>query len=233
MDRNRLKPKPAGAKTLAKKTEFKKTYSKLVRTYPGRLIFPSLHEPEQYQGKGSARYRGLLIVKAPKAQSFLDEIERVGRESWGDDFNFDDYRLPVESGESIIEKSEKARPELYADTFVIKASALADKGAPEMFLADKSKLPRATDADLTRIRDQFYAGAFVRFVGTLFSYQESSTAKGISFMLKGVQFMSDAPRLGAEDVSSVLGDDEEEFDFETETEAALGAEHEDDTDPNL
>jgi len=206
-------------------------YSKLLKTPADILVFPSLDKPASFKPGMTEQYKARLIVKEDdKLHEFFKEVETIGNLSWPKSWEEGQFDLPVISGVEIMAKAPKAKASLYQDRQRIAAAARADKGAPEMYLRDKSKLPRVTEADLQRIKDTFYPGSICRFIVTAYSYVTGKN-QGVALILKGVQFIADGTRLGGEDVASTLDDeiDDTEFDVSESTEQTL----DDEVDPSL
>lgn len=216
---------------MAKNGKFKPEFGKTLKTFKGRLLFPSLANPTDFEGDGRMKYRCSLILKpSERMTEILEEVERVGTKTFGKDWGTPKCNKPILTGEECMERSDKCREELYAEHYRLTASRGLESfqgkplEPPTCYLADGSKMPRrpGNADDLKMIEQVFYPGALCVCAVTPFSYQKGKV-QGVGLTLKAIRFMADAPRLSGEDVEGLMASDEDSGSWEFEDEADLGS----------
>lgn len=231
----------AKAKTNAKKEALKKAWGKTHHTGVGRLIFPSIDEPtaftdENGKAKGEKKFSASVVVPpSDNLSAIMADIDAVGRKAFPDWDENQDYYRPIVTGESILERSEKANEDLYKGKFRILAKGAEDKDPPQCYLADKSLMPRRPGNvdDLKRIKETFYEGCYARLAVTPFAFRVGDS-EGVGLIFKGIQFVKDGAKLGRVDIGQLF---EAEFGDIPEDEVGAGfsepAEGETVTDVNI
>lgn len=214
------------------KKDFKPNYGATIKTFPGKLIFPNVAKPGDFQGDNRMKFSASLILKpSERMTELLTEIDKVGSKSFSD-WATGDYNKPVLTGEECMEKSDACRPELYKGNFRLTAKVGLEsfKGKPldppACYLADGSKLPRrpGNEDDLRMIEETYYPGCYCTVAVSPMSYSKGNV-QGVGLVFKAIRFIKDGTRLTGADVEGLMTDDEEigsDYDFDDDT--GLGSE---------
>ena len=226
---------------MAKKAQKKSVFgSKALTTLPGRIIFSHLDRPDKFSDTSEEKYSATLILApSPRLTEILADVEAVGAKAFGKKwvaYGQDNFRRPVMTGEDVLKKIHESFKEkekevsqqtidLYTGHYALSASGSAEKAAPKCYTIVNGKpqemLRRhGVEEDLNAIAAQFYDGAWVRLCVTTMSYAMGAS-QGVTFILKGAQFIKDGERLGATDVTAAFGEEVEDFDFGDETGSAF------------
>lgn len=151
----------------------------------GRVSYPHVFKPQEYQGK-SKYSLSLLFDDTADLSAMKAEAERVAKEKWPKGLP-KGFKSPFRDGE------EKEQPEYEGMTFVNFRANEDRKPA----VVDAAKRPIAADSG------EFYAGCYARVSFSCFAYDVSGS-KGVAFGLNNVQKVRDGDRL---DGSTTADDD--------------------------
>jgi len=195
---------------------FRNVYGKTMVTPVGRLVFPRVARPEPFTDGAEEKFSASVVCKpSDRLNELLSEIQRIKALSFGDA----EVSMPTMTGEEVLELSEKASEALYAGKYRVSAKSAGDKEPPKCYLADRALMPRrpGNENDVQDIDRQFYAGAWVRLCVTPFTYHVGAS-KGVSLILRGIQFIKDGDKLGQADIDAEFAANEAEEGYEWEDE---------------
>ncbi len=175
-----------------------------------RLSFPHLFKARAANENAEAKYSAVLLINPKENQDALKEIKKaiitVAEEEWGEDWQDKNLKLPVRDG------NEKKQYDGYPGMKFITAKS---NQRPVCLRQDKSAV--VEDDNL------FYPGCRVNASVHAFSWSHPTGGKGVSFSLRGVQFVRDDENLGGGrvDVDTEFEDiSEDALDFEPDSDSA-------------
>lgn len=161
------------------KVDLKDVQGVKVTTPLGRLSFPKLFKPEQYQGKGDAKYQAtLLFPKNTDLTVVKKAITQAQVNAFGEDKKkWPKMRLPWRDGD------QKEDLEGYAGNYYINCST---KRKPVVIGRDKEPITEESE---------IYGGQYGRFV-VVAKVTEASGNYFVSLYLQGYQKVKDGPAFG-------------------------------------
>lgn len=188
----------------------------------GRLAFPSLANPKDYQGDKRYRFQATVIFEknSEAYKRALAAIREVARAKWGAKADAQVKRLMRIEKVALINGDTKENYEGFAGNWAVQA-AVKESTPPAM------KNPLARDVPREKAESVFYPGCVVN-LHVEFYAQDASKGFGerINASLRGIQFVADGDSFGGSSVSSDdefeviegaediddFGDDEDGFD---------------------
>ena len=186
---------------MAKKTKNKKTKKSdplkigvvldgKFKTPIARLSFPSLFKPESYEGS-DPKYKCTLLFD--ENESDLTLLKKVGKRCVKEKYS---KKLPKKFTWPWRDGEEREDTVGYGEgvTFI----NLSSNSKP--LLIDRKK-KEITDEDM------LYAGCYVRAIVSPFVYEVKGN-KGLSFALRGVQFLKEGKAFGSRTNPDDFGDDD-------------------------
>lgn len=155
-----------------------------------RLSFPTLFEPEQYEGTGPHRYRASFLFSPNDAnhKALLAAVNEVAKEEWKEKAKAVLENAQDDSKLRFIVDGNKKAYDGYENMMVISATRDQTKGRP--LVIDKNKEP------LTQTDGKPYAGCYVNATVELWA-QSNKFGKTVRAQLLGVQFVKDGDAFGA------------------------------------
>lgn len=184
-------------------------FGKDITTIIGQLRFPKLSKPEAYK-EGKPRYGASLILPVNETtKQYVAAIDALAVKNFGKDAAnvFKPYAFGPEIIASMKEPSE-ANKEFFKDKIRLSANAKEEK-PPICKLANGNTIERrpGNSEDLDLIEQTFYAGALCRMVVTPCAFEMSKQSRGVTLLLKAIQFCVAGAPLGGADVNKSLSTD--------------------------
>lgn len=162
-----------------------------------RLSFPTLGEPEQFQGKGPFRWSAVCLVPTTDAQKAMVDkaLEQVATEKWGAKAKIHlSNILPDPKGCCWIDGGRKAF-DGYEGHWALSAHRKQDDGRPLVMDADKSPIYQADGTLYPGKEGRIYAGCYVNMQVEIWA-QENSNGKGLRATLLGIQYAGKGDAFG-------------------------------------
>lgn len=164
----------------------------------GRVSFPSLDKPRAAPGSTKESFSVTLIFdqaaqKTPSFSALLTEADRVASEKFGAATvaalkKAGKWNAALHRGEEKVTSNGEPMAAYEPGTVYLAASTLY---APDLFDATGTKIPAST----------VYAGCYARARVVPFAW-DNVGGKGVSFGLRGVQFLEDGEKLGGGGMSA-------------------------------
>lgn len=158
----------------------------------GRVSFPALFEPSEFNGRKTFNVTLLFKKDDPFIAKLKGEIDAAIKEKWGNKVP-SDLKLPVKDGDAVDEEKDGDRPE-YKGHYAVK------------FTCNENRRPGVIDQHKNEIMDRsmVYAGCYGRVSYSPYAYvHEQTKAKGVRLTLANFQFAKDGERFdGSTDAES-------------------------------
>ena len=189
MSRNRREESPPAAHSQEKEHLMP---DRTIYTPPGYLSYPHLETPDQYGGKGPAKYRASIIVCAEgdktAKQLVGEKIVPALRAAAQDKFGKPSLKGLDIAADKVGEKDG----ETFGDPNAVVIRA-ANKLQPGFFDEYGHRLD---PSDARTFSEKFYPGALCRM--KVWSYGWTFGPKrGVSFLVEGIQFIGEGERIGS------------------------------------
>lgn len=169
-----------------------------------RLAFPHLFTPQAGPDGGAAKYNGTFIIESQETADMVNNaIEAVAKEKWPQKHGEILKKLRTSDKVALKDGDTKAEYDGFEGNHFLNAS---NKVAPTLF-----------DTDGTKLREEdgrIYAGCYVDVSVELWA-QDNQYGKRINASLRGVKFARDGEPFSGGGAAT-----EEDFEFETDTDAA-------------
>lgn len=199
--------KPSKGKAMSSEEKKKALARRTVVTPMGRLSFPALFEPAEFEDGSEPKYQAtLLFPKKTDLSALKKAAQSAAFQQWG---TKDEAKLP--KGKKGVpfawpwnDGNEKEDLDGYKNHIFVRASSKRRPG-----VVDRDKQP------ITAEDDAIYAGCYVRAGLVAFAYGGPGTKynPGVSFALNNVQKLKDGDPFGggptAEDQFDEWEDDED------------------------
>ncbi len=162
----------------------------------GRLAFPALANPRDYQGDKRYRYQATVIFEKDSEayKRAVKAIKEAAKAKWGDRADAQIKRLSRLEKIALINGDTKAKYEGFEGNWAVQA-AVKESTPPAM------KNPLARDVPREQAEAVFYPGCVVN-LHVEFYAQDSQFGERINASLRGIQFVADADSFGGATIAS-------------------------------
>lgn len=160
-----------------------------------RLAFPTLNEPEQFNGEGKPRYSATLLLEknSPNHKACVAALRAAAAAKWGE-AKADAAVKSLTAGlkVALADGDLKSQYDGFDGMMFVSAHSQA-ANPPRLLDGQRKELPRNTP--------MIYAGCYVN-ASIEFWGQDNQYGKRINAQLRGVQFHSDGDSFGAGSAAS-------------------------------
>lgn len=173
-----------------------------------RLSFPTLGEPEQYQGKGVFRWGASLL--APKGSAMSKAVDAallaVAKEKWGAKKNFQAIydEIIADKKACCWVDGNKKDYDGYQDQMAISAYRYADKGRPIVIDNDMTPIYKADNSLVEGKGGRLFAGCYVNAKLEIWA-QDNKNGNGLRATLMAIQRVRTGDSFGGGAAPSVDG----------------------------
>ena len=194
----------------------------------GRLAFPALANPRDYQGDKRYRYQATVIFEKDSEayKRAVKAIQEAAKAKWGEKAAAQIKRLSRLEKIALINGDNKSNYEGFEGNWAVQA-AVKESTPPAM------KNPLARDVPREQAEAVFYPGCVVN-LHVEFYAQDSQFGERINASLRGIQFVADGDSFGgatiasADEFEAIEGaEDIDDFDDGEDDDATFDAEDED------